>query len=375
MIPVTFTTPANGKVYTSQLPDNFTRSDLIQAVPILGSLTKYRLVITDQILCLDNDAIFSRQKQLINPNIQIILLNQTVGGTLIEISLLKEILLEDLKNEWTKVDRILTICDFCMCAEMCATVHRTHVCIDCFPNYLKETNFELRCTRQIVDRDDLYRVSHRTSSSGNDIVLCKLQSPFELNPQTQKTGTPRDQAAVFCESTVDYRTFFKTTDFIDRWSILCDITDMLKNIDCQICYCGALLFNMTLSAKQQCSTCQRWLCFFCNRTWNDQTMKDLLYTCTDECEYQRHIQYDLIPLLHAPTIMVPDRRCCPNCFLAGGYGTACKYHSCPYCRYQFCFICLETDADCKKKYNSSAYTPCTAVKKQDYSMFPRIHNS
>ncbi|CAF1138353.1 unnamed protein product [Adineta steineri] len=130
-----------------------------------------------------------------------------------------------------------------------------------------------------------------------------------------------------------------------------------------------------MSAKQQCSSCQRWLCFFCNRTWNDQTMKDLMYTCTSECEYQRRIQYDLVPLLHAPTIMVPDRRCCPNCFLSGGYGTACKYHSCPYCRHQFCFICLETEADCKEKYKSSAYAKCIDVQKQNYSMFPRIHNA
>jgi hypothetical protein len=358
------------------LPKEFTLSDFIQAEPALGDLTKFRLLINEQILCLDNEAIFNRQKHLFSTSAQITVLNQAAGGTFIEISLLKEMLLEDLKSEWTKIDCTIAICDFCMCIEMCATIHRTRVCLDCFPNYLKETNFELRCTRQIVDRDDLYRISHRTSSSGNDLVLCKLNLSFELNNPPQKSDTPRDQAAKFCESTVDYRKFFKTTEFIDRWSVLCDITDLLKNIDCQICYCGALLFNMTMSAKQQCSNCQRWFCFFCNRTWNDQAMKDLIYTCTDECEYQRRIQYDLIPLAHAaPQIMVPDRRCCPNCFLPGGYGAACKYHSCPYCRHQFCFICLETEADCKKKYNSSAYKECTAVRKQNYSMFPRIHNN
>jgi hypothetical protein len=218
-------------------------------------------------------------------------------------------------------------------------------------------------------------VSHRASSSGNDLVLCKPNLLGELDHHMLSKDKPKDQAAIFCEFIADYRTFFKTADFIDRWSILCDIRDLLKNIDCQICYCGALLFNMTMSAKQQCSNCQRWLCFFCNQTWNDATMKDIMYTCTDECEYQRRIQYDLVPLFNAPTIMVPDRRCCPNCFLAGGYAHACKYHSCPFCRYQFCFICLETDADCKEKYNSSAYAQCTTVKKQDYSMFPRIHNS
>ncbi|CAF5039588.1 unnamed protein product, partial [Rotaria sp. Silwood1] len=79
MIPVTFITPANGKVYTAQLPNDFTRSDFIQAVPTLGNLTKYRPLINDQILCLDNDAIFNRQKQIIYPNIEITLLNQTAG--------------------------------------------------------------------------------------------------------------------------------------------------------------------------------------------------------------------------------------------------------------------------------------------------------
>ncbi|CAF4990510.1 unnamed protein product, partial [Rotaria sp. Silwood1] len=28
--------------------------------------------------------------------------------------------------------------------------------------------------------------------------------------------------------------------------------------------------------------------------------------------------------------MVPDRRCCPKCFIVGGYSAQCKYHRCPH---------------------------------------------
>lgn len=371
---VNFKTATGKKLYTALLPDNFTRLDLIQAVPTLGDLTEYRLLIKDQALYLDDDAIFNRQKHLIDDFTDIILLNPASRGTFIEISLLKEIILEDLKNEWKKIDLSLKTCDICMCLEMCATIHHTYICLDCFPNYLKETNFELRCTRQIIDRDDRYRFSHRASSD-NDLVVCKPRSPSELNPQAQKPGKMKYQIVKFCEATTDYRVFFKTPEFIDRWSILCDVTDLLKNIDCQICHCGTVLINMTLSAKQQCSNCYRWLCFFCNRTWNDETMKNHQYTCTDDCEYQRRLEYELVPLYNDPEIMVPDRRCCPKCFIVGGYANACKYHSCPYCRYQFCFICLKTDENCKSRNGDDPYGPCTAVKKQDYSIFPCIDDT
>ena len=374
---VYFKTPTDEKLHIAHLPDNFTRLDLIRAVPALGDLTKYRLLIEDQALCLDNDVIFNRQKHLIDHFTLITLLNPASGGTFTEISLLKEIILEDLKNEWKKIDLSANTCDFCMCPEMCATIHRTHVCIDCFPNYLKETNFELRCVRQIIDPVDIHHLGHRKSSSIDNLVVCKPTPVVELNQQqqVQKADNLRYQLMKFCEAIVDYRTFFKTPEFLDRWSILCEITDLLKNIDCQICHCGAMLFNMTLFAKQQCNSCERWLCFFCNRTWNDKTMENRRYTCTDDCEYQRRLEFELVPLNLAPEIMVPDRRCCPNCFIVGGYGNACKYHGCPYCRYQFCFICLETHDDCKKKYGSHAYGPCADVKKQDYSIFPRIHDT
>ena len=375
MITVTFTTLDNEKVYFARLPDGFTRLDLIHAVPKLDNLSKYRLLIMDQVLCLDRDDIFDRQRHLIHPFVEITILNQAAGGTFLDISLLKDILLEDLKTEWTNVDRSLNTCDFCLCPDLCATIHRTNVCIDCFPNYLKETNFQLRCKKQIVDRNDLQRVKHQQSPFSDDHLLCKPECPFPLNLDARQIEKATDQIVMFCEGTVDYHTFFKTEDFIDRWSILCEISDLLKNIDCQICYCGTVLFNMTMFAKQQCSNCHRWLCFFCNRTWNGQTMKNQMYTCTDDCEYERRLQYDLVPLFRVAKILIPDRRCCPNCFIVGGYGNACKYHSCPYCRYQFCFICLETDVDCKEKHHSSAFEPCTNVKKQDYSMFPRIQDS
>ncbi|CAF3865093.1 unnamed protein product, partial [Rotaria sp. Silwood1] len=97
--------------------------------------------------------------------------------------------------------------------------------------------------------------------------------------------------------------------------------ELVKNIDCQICHCGALLFNMTMYSKQQCSNCQRWLCFFCNRNWNDEIMINGKYTCQDDdCEYQRRLKFELVNLERNKELKVPDRRCCPNCFIIGGYG-------------------------------------------------------
>lgn len=350
MLFITFATPNDEKIYRSILPNNFTLGILRSSLPALGDLINYRLVVGDKQLCLDNENIFNRQKHLIQDNVRILLLPRAPGGTFIELSLLKEMLLEELKTELPKLNRETKVCEFCQCEELCAVIHCINVCIDCFPNYLQDTNFKLRCTHEEIDRELMWVPSYRKA------------------PKTHPCGIE-----------IDYRTLFKSEDFINKWSVLCDVIEMVANIDCQICYCGALLFNMTMYSKQQCSNCRRWLCFFCNRNWNEASMVNTMYTCTDvDCEYQRRLVFDLVPLEGTNDdniIMIPDRRCCPKCFIVGGYGEKCKYHCCPHCKHKFCFICLETENDCKMKYHSSHSHQCTSVKKQTYSMFPRINES
>ena len=359
MIHITFRTPNGGDDCVALLPSNFNLSNFRSVVPEKGDLIGYRLIIQDKQLCLDNENIFNRQKHLIVRGARILLLPRAPGGSFIEITLLKELLVEDLKNEVPKLDRVKRECDFCRCEELCAVIHCTSVCSDCFANYLDDSNFELRCTKHIPN-------------FGLDQLRLRLVGRYSDNEiQSHYPGAFKGHP---CGKLIDYRAFFKTTDFIDRWSVLCDVMDMIKNIDCQICYCGALLLNMTMYSKQQCSNCHRWLCFFCNRTWNDELMENKRYTCSDDdCEYQRRLVFELVPLEHNKAIMVPDRRCCPKCYIVGGYGAQCKYHSCPHCKHQFCFICLETENDCKAIYKSRHNHQCTSVKNQDYSMFPRMN--
>ncbi|CAF1471302.1 unnamed protein product, partial [Rotaria sordida] len=160
----------------------------------------------------------------------------------------------------------------------------TYVCDDCFGHYLKNTDFQLRCLAQ------------------------EKQSNVSARP---------------CNTCKNYETVFKTQAFIEEWTTLREVQDMVRNIDCQICYCGELLVNETLYSQQTCTNCKRTMCFFCNRTWDNSTMTNTKYTCKDSnCTYQQQLDYELQPLRHNNAIQVPDRRVCPNCFKAGGYGEA-----------------------------------------------------
>ena len=70
-------------------------------------------------------------------------------------------------------------------------------------------------------------------------------------------------------------------------------------------------------------------------------------------------------------MQVPNRRCCPKCFQCGSYDQKCKYHKCK-CGYTFCFICLKSEADCKRDFKSAYNRPCGNVVQQTFSMFPRL---
>ncbi|CAF0955888.1 unnamed protein product [Didymodactylos carnosus] len=334
MLIVVFEELTDGTTYTASLIHSFTLDHFRNSVPVLGDLGKYRLLIDDTQLCLDNENIFNTQKRLLYNGVKVTLLDRTYNGTLIEKTLLKEIVLEDLKTELPKLTKVTAVCMFCMCQEQCSIIHCTHVCADCFNNYLEQTDMQLKCLKE------------------------------SRNPADEKR---------ICNTVVEYKTFFKTPEFIDKWSILCDVEDMIKNIDCQICYCGALLFNMTLYSKQQCSNCTRWLCFFCNRNWDAAKMNDVQYTCEDvDCTYERKLAYELVPLVNNPNVLIPNRRCCPKCFRIGAFDNRCKYHCCPNCSHEFCFICLLTKDQCESIFKSDCYSQCTSIETQHYSMFPKI---
>lgn len=343
-MPFVFLTKPNDEMFNfTSLPNNFTLNDFRNACSKVGDLINYRILIGDKQLCLENENIFNRQKNLINDGAEILLLPRAPGGTFIEICLLKEIILEELKTELIKLNRPMKQCSICTCEELCIPIHCINVCIDCFPNYLQETNFRLRCIQEKEDE--------------------------ELKRLLQYRRAPKTYP---CGEEIDYRVLFKTTDFIDKWSVLCDVMELITNIDCQICYCGALLFNKTMYSKQQCTNCYRWLCFFCNKNWDDRSMVNKLYTCENtDCEYQRRLNYELVPLEGSGKTMIPNRRCCPKCFNVGGYGEKCKYHCCPHCKHKFCFICLKPEQECQPSFQRMNSEQCTLAN-QNYSMFPRV---
>ncbi|CAF1170053.1 unnamed protein product [Didymodactylos carnosus] len=145
-----------------------------------------------------------------------------------------------------------------------------------------------------------------------------------------------------------YEQFFKTEDFIRSLYALDEVRDLMKHIDCQICHCGVLMVNETMYSKQKCEQCKRWFCFFCNKDWKEEEMKNDQYTCHNHCVYETKLGYDLVPLVVNSQLRVPSRRCCPKCFTLGGYDAKCKYHQCSVCKHRFCFICLETEDQCSK---------------------------
>ena len=170
-----------------------------------------------------------------------------------------------------------------------------------------------------------------------------------------------------CKKNIDYhRVFANSTSFIQMLDELQEMSDVVKNLDCQICLCGELLFNATLYSKQSCNKCKRTFCFFCNNQWNDQHMRNEQFTCHYNCQYENAITFELVDLRGSTTVKVPNRRTCPKCRSLGSYGDACQMHTCRLCAHKFCFICLRDQSACS--YNSDQ--KCTLVY-QNYSIFPK----
>lgn len=154
--------------------------------------------------------------------------------------------------------------------------------------------------------------------------------------------------------------------------------DLMRNINFTICSCKSRSMNSTMYAKQQCQNprCQRWRCFFCNRDWNDSTMRNHRYTCTlPECKYQLLLNFQMVPMggTHS-RISIPNMRFCPKCGHHGGYGGACKYHTCSKCNFEFCYFCLKSQEQCQNAYGSGKwYEPCVnAPVRQSFTDLPTI---
>ncbi|KAK3821672.1 MAG: hypothetical protein J3Q66DRAFT_333982 [Benniella sp.] len=144
-------------------------------------------------------------------------------------------------------------------------------------------------------------------------------------------------------------------------------------MDCQRCMdCGILMFNETMFSQQTCK-CGRVFCFFCSHSWVPASMKNAKNTCSKTCVYETKITFELVPFHHRRDMMIPSQRTCPKCFALNVYDEKTKYHTCPMCKFTYCFLCLEEQSECERKYASNYDHACVAtLAVQTYDMFPRL---
>jgi hypothetical protein len=319
------------KIFSSYLTTEFSKNKLFLT---FHSVHCRYLVVDESNLNLDDDNEFDKSKyRIINGKTIFvnIRLNGGIGDHPSHITKALIAIKKALEKELMTFPRQKIECDIC-CEEMGCLEFCCHtVCAICFKRHFEVNHLQLRCMNTNCDR----------------------------LPMT-------------------YQTFFRCPEFIKMLVEFQEDLEILKYIDIQICLCGAKLTNETMRARQTCIHCHRCFCFFCNKLW-EPIMKNRQYTCTNNCEYETKITYELVPMCekYNANLLIPNRRCCPRCFRLGGYGGQCKHHMCTVCEYTFCFICFESEADCRRLYPTTRYDPyavrCTETKQVGYEIFPRLN--
>jgi hypothetical protein len=317
------------KKTVGQLPQNFTLSNLkalferLFPSPQYGKMENYRFMVNGTDLNVQNEAEFNKNKHLIISGSTLYPLQRCVGGSDVDMVTLKTIVRSELRSELQKIPKVWAECvshgETVLCVALCCYKY----CDDCFIQSFEASKFELKC--------------------------------------------------LGCQQVVSYKQFFKSPDFIQTLDCLDQVNTFQKCIDYQVCKCGSPMINETMYARQQCIQCKRVFCFFCNNEWQEGQMKNEKYTCRKDCAYEVLITQDLVPLAANPSLTVPNKRVCPNCFNDGGYGNCCKYNQCHYCELWFCYMCLKPQTECSK--TSSYSTKCTDPVKQTYDTFPRLIKS
>ncbi|CAF3432874.1 unnamed protein product [Rotaria socialis] len=149
--------------------------------------------------------------------------------------------------------------------------------------------------------------------------------------------------------------------------------ELTRYIDFQICKCGCYFVNATMYSRQNCPKCQRWMCFFCNENWDQNTMRNQQYTCgVPTCKYQQLLVFEMEESESYKGFWLPSTRCCPKCGTYGGYGTKCKFNQCANCKdYWYCFLCLKSQSECGTECNAKCVDPPV---QQTYTVFPRMES-
>ena len=317
-----------GRSVPIQLNDNFNLAEF-KAVIIreFGPMDSYRFFVDSIQLDLNNESRFNEQKSHITDDKTIFVLGRLRGGGYLDTGTFIDIIIVDLPDVLKKIKKTNYQCAICYNNKPCNKICHAMVCDECFTSYFKSCNLQIKC--------------------------------------------------LTCSEIVSSKDVFNNATFDATLRSYSELQSLLKHIDCQVCSCGALALNETMYPKQKCIECSRDFCFFCNKNWNDATMKNnKLYTCSSgNCDYETRISFKLTTFNFDTTLSIPDRRCCPKCFTAGAYGERCKYNTCLACNYKFCFFCLETEEECCRKYQKNYSKQCVEPIEQTYAIFPRLNTS
>ncbi|KAK3822207.1 MAG: hypothetical protein JOS17DRAFT_754117 [Linnemannia elongata] len=320
----------SGRSVCAELVDEFTLNDFLDtAGKVLGhhdrdETLRFRYTVGSTPLNVMHEKEFDEKKGHITEGCNIFTLGRLLGGWALPDAL-QEIAEQQLQDELEKVATCSAECSICLdTATNCIRTCCVWICREDFERWLLEKQFKVSCT--------------------------------------------------VCSEAIKLGDIFKTPEYIATLQALEDEKQLLRNMDCQRCLrCSALMHNETMYTRQTCVQCRRVFCFFCNRDWNAATMLDRQNSCGKGCRYETMISFRLIPFHYNANIKIPSERTCPRCFNFGAYDGKCKYHTCTVCQLTFCFLCLEEESECKRKYKSSYDKVCVRTPaSQDYSMFPRL---
>lgn len=317
-----------GSKHTVPLKDSYTIDDIKKVVKDKFNIDLFRLIINGKELRDDEPEKFPEFKKTIKNGTTIYVCQRLIGGSgnMVDVDSHKATILVDLQDEVRKIPTQSTNSECMICTEekkcikfCCSTI----ICKECFPHNFVHADYKLKC--------------------------------------------------LTCNKILPPQSVFVTPQFIQSLTQLDETIMMAKNIDFQICTCGALSINDTMYAKQKCGNCQRWFCFFCNENWDEQQkkMRNEKYTCKVNCFWETKITYNMVDFAYNKNMKIPSRRCCPKCLECGAYDQKCKYHTCK-CGHHFCFICLNLKADCERIYKSSYNKTCGNVAQQTFTIFPRL---
>ncbi|KAF8933686.1 hypothetical protein BGZ58_006187 [Dissophora ornata] len=258
-----FFQPLTGGPIVKELLDKFTLNDFIMAASeALGynsrEILKLRFAVSNKNLDVKNEKGFDENKHFITKDCNIFVLGRLLGGWTLPDTL-QAIAEQQLEDELDKVDTQTADCTICLDSETdCLKVCCAWMCRADFKSWLLDKQFKVSCT--------------------------------------------------LCSKAIMFRDIFKTPEYVATLQALEDEKQLLKNIDCQRCFdCSTLLHNETMHSCQKCITCCREFCFFCNRNWNAETMRNQKYTCGKGCVYETMLYFEPIPFHYNKDMKIPNR--------------------------------------------------------------------